>query len=140
MAGYIKVEAEKYPTQALNTQVNKELFYDFKVKCKSSGLPLNIVLETFMRQYANGKFEIKDENVLSWKKDDSETDTLNTTFNKEVYSNFKNTCKKNKYFVKNVIMAFMEEFVAKNYILEYTEVKSTNSKEAKVPKRTKNIK
>lgn len=121
MAGYIKVNAEKMPTRALNMQINKEIFYDFKVKCKERGLPLNIVIEVFMRQYGNRKYHLDKENILKWKEDNGETETLNSTFNKEVYDRFKDAVKYDGYFIKHVITAFVEDYVNNDLIMEYTE-------------------
>lgn len=115
-------DAKRVETTVLNQKVNKEVFDNFKDYCKELGYPMNVMLETFMRQYANGRFDIKADNIVKWKGDDSKMDTLNTTFNKEIYLNFKSTCKKNGYFVKHVITAFMEIFANKNLILEYVEV------------------
>lgn len=129
MGGFIKIDAERVETTPLNTQINKEVFDEFKVRVKTIGYPLNIVLEVFMLQYANDRFEIKSENILKWKKDKSETDTLNTTFNKEIYHAFKSKCKENgskygeKFFIKHVITAFMEEYTNGNYIMEYVNTK-----------------
>ena len=109
-------------TTALNTKVNKEVFESFKDCCGELGYPMNVMLETFMRQYANGKFELSSEDILKFKNDGEEVDTLNTTFNKEIYFNFKITCKSNGYFVKHVITAFMEKFASKNLILEYVNI------------------
>lgn len=121
MAGFIKVEAKKLPTKALNMQINKEIFYEFKVKCKERGLPLNIVIEVFMRQYGNRKYHIDKEDILKWKDDYKETETLNSTFNKEVYDKFKDIVKRDGYFVKHVISAFIEDYVKKDLIMEYME-------------------
>lgn len=107
-------------TTALNTKVNKEVFESFKDYCAYLGYPMNVVLETFMRQYANGRFKIDSEDVLKFKNDGKEVDTLNTTFNKEIYLEFKSACKGNGYFVKHVIIAFMEKFASRDFILEYT--------------------
>lgn len=109
-------------TTALNTKVNKEVFGKFKDCCAELGYPMNVMLETFMRQYANGRFEIKEHDILKFKNDGEEIDTLNTTFNKEIYLNFKATCKSNKFFVKHVLTAFMEQFASKNFILEYKDI------------------
>ena len=49
---------------------------------------MNVVLETFMQQYANGRFKIDAEDILKFKNDGTEVGTLNTTFNKEIYLNF----------------------------------------------------
>lgn len=120
MAGFIKVDAKKLPTKALNMQINKEIFYKFKVKCKERGLPLNIAIEVFMRQYADRKYYLDEENILKWKEDNGETETLNSTFNKEVYDRFKDAVKYDGFFIKHVITAFVEDYVNKDLIMEYT--------------------
>lgn len=107
-------------TKPLNTKVNKEVFESFKDYCAYLGYPMNVVLETFMRQYANGRFKLDEKDILKFKNDGQEVDTLNTTFNKEIYLDFKITCKRNGYFVKHVVTAFMEKFASKDFVLEYT--------------------
>lgn len=121
----VSSDVKRAETTALNTKVNKEVFKNFKDCCAYLGYPMNVMLETFMQQYANGRFNIDDDDVLKWKKDESEMDTLNTTFNKEIYLNFKSTCKGNRYFVKHVITAFMEKFASRGLILEYVDVTET---------------
>ena len=120
MAGFIKVEAKKLPTKALNMQINKEIFYDFKVKCKERGLPLNVVIEVFMRQYGNRKYPLERMDIFRWKEDNGETETLNSTFNKEVYDKFKDVVKSDGYFIKHVISAFVEDYVKNDLIMEFT--------------------
>lgn len=122
MGGYIKRNVERVETTALNQKVNKEVFDAFKDYCKELGYPMNVVLETFMRQYANNRFYMSNEDIIKWKGDDAETDTLNTTFSKEVYADFKYACKSNGYFVKHVITAFMERFASRNIIMEYVSI------------------
>ena len=119
MAGYIKVEAKKLPTKALNMQINKNIFYEFKVKCKERGLPLNVVIEVFMRQYGNGNYYLDEESIIKWRDDNGETETLNSTFNKEVYDRFKDTVKYNGCFIKHVISAFVEDYVKNDLVMEY---------------------
>ena len=126
MGGYIKVDAKRVKTTALNTKINKEVFDNFKVCAKTLGYPMNVLLETFMLQYANERFDIKKEDILKWKKDKSEMDTLNTTFNKEIYLAFKSKCKDNNLFVKHVITAFMDNYSNEDYILEYINIKDIN--------------
>lgn len=121
MGGYIKRDVERVETTALNTKINKEVFNDFKDCCKEQGYPMNVILETFMRQFVNGRFKLKADDILKFKNDNSEVDTLNTTFNKEIYLDFKSTCKLNGYFVKHVLMAFMEKYSNRNLILEYVD-------------------
>lgn len=123
MGGFIKSDVKRVETTALNTKVNKEAFDEFKDYCKKIGYPMNVVIETFMQQYANGRFEMSEEEVLKWKNDNSNVDTLNTTFNKEIYLEFKDTCKRNGFFVKHVITAFMERYSNGEFIMEYVKVK-----------------
>lgn len=121
MAGYIKVDVDKLPTQSLNTQINKEIFYKFKVKCKQKGLPLNIVIEVFMNQYANKKYDLTERNILKWKEDRGDTETLNSTFNKEIYTKFKNAVKNDGYFVKHVVSAFIEDYINNDLTMEFVK-------------------
>ena len=123
MGGFIKIDAERVETTALNTKINKEVFDKFKVRAKTMGYPLNILLETFMLQYANERFNIDAEDILKYKNDKLEVDTLNTTFNKEIYVAFKSRCKGNGYFVKHVITAFMDKYASGDYIMEYINTK-----------------
>ena len=122
MGGYIKRDVERVETTALNQKINREVFNAFKDVCKEQGYPMNVILETFMRQYANRRFKLDEKDVLKFKDDGKEVDTLNTTFNKEIYTNFKSVCKLDGYFVKYVITAFMEKYAEKNLILEYIEI------------------
>lgn len=119
MGGYIKRDVKRVKTTALNTKVNKEVFDDFKDYCKEQGYPLNVMLETFMRQYANGNFKLEADDILKFKNDGKEEDTLNTTFNEEIYLSFKSACKVRGYFVKHVIAAFMEKYAERSFVLEY---------------------
>lgn len=119
MAGFIKVEAKKLPTKALNMQINKEIFYEFKVKCKERGLPLNVAIEVFMRQYGDRKYHLDKEDILKWKDDNRETETLNSTFNKEVYDRFKDVVKYDGFFIKHVISAFVEDYVKNDLVMYY---------------------
>jgi disulfide oxidoreductase YuzD len=122
MGGYIKRDVERVEVTPLNTKVNKEVFDAFKDRCKEQGYPLNVMLETFMRQYSNGNFHLSDEDIMKFKNDGKEESTLNTTFNKEVYTRFKSSCKGNGYFVKHVVAAFMEKYSNRNLVLEYVDM------------------
>lgn len=122
MGGYIKRDVKRVETTPLNTKVNKEVFDAFKDCCKRQGYPLNVMLETFMRQYASGDFHLEDEDIMKFKNDGKEVDTLNTTFNKEIYLNFKSSCKTKGYFVKHVVAAFMEKYSERNLVLGYIDV------------------
>ena len=115
-------------TKPLNTKVNKEAFESFKDYCAYLGYPMNVVLETFMRQYANGRFKLDENDILKFKNYGKEVDTLNTTFNKEIYLEFKSACKLNGYFVKHVVAAFMEKFASREFVLEYTNVTDVKNK------------
>lgn len=119
---------QRAETKPLNTKVNKEVFESFKDYCAYLGYSMNVVLETFMRQYANGRFKLDENDIMKFKNDGKELDTLNTTFNKEIYLNFKSACKGNGYFVKHVVTAFMEKIASEEYILEYVNVEEVKEK------------
>ena len=125
MGGFIKRDVQRVEITALNQKINKEVLDNFKDYCKEQGYQLNIILEVFMQQYSNGKFKLKAEDILKFKDDGKEVSALNTTFNKEIYLDFKSTCKVNGYFVKHVITAFMEKYASRNFILEYVDVTET---------------
>lgn len=122
MGGYIKRDVERVETTALNTKINKKVFDTFKDCCKRQGYPLNIMLESFMRQYADGDFKLNTNDIMKFKDDGAEVSTLNTTFNKEIYIRFKSACKMRGYFVRHVITAFMEKYASGNFILEYKDI------------------
>lgn len=122
MGGFIKRDVQRVETTALNQKINKEVFDNFKDVCKEQGYPMNVVLETFMQQYANGRFKLNENDVLKFKNDGKPVDTLNTTFNKEIYTNFKSSCKIRGLFVKHVVTAFMEKYADRNLIMEYVDV------------------
>lgn len=118
----VNSDVKRVETTGLNTKVDKETFQKFKDRCAYLGYPMNVVLETFMQQYANGRYNIEEYNIIKWKRNDLETDTLASTFNKEIYLYFKDVCKSKGYFIKHVIMAFMEDFASGKFILEYTNI------------------
>ena len=130
MGGYIKRDVKRVETAALNTKINREVFNSFKDYCKEQGYAMNIILETFMRQYINKKFKINTEDIKKFEDDKEKKDTLNTTFNKEIYLNFKSMCEANGFHVKNVISAFMEEYASRKYILEYVNVSKVEKKDS----------
>lgn len=121
MGGFIKRDVQRVETTALNQKINKEVFDNFKDYCKELGYPMNVVLETFMQQYANGRFKLNANDVLKFKNDGKPVDTLNTTFNKEIYTNFKSACKLRGFFVKHVITAFMERYASRSLIMEFAD-------------------
>ena len=119
MAGFIKQEVEKLPVKQINTQVNEEVFTEFQKKCKERNLQMCTVIETFARQYSKNRYKLNEEDILKWKKDFGETSTLSTPINKEVYNQFKDEVKENGYFVKHVLMAFIEDYANKDLIMEF---------------------
>ena len=117
----VNSDVQRVETTSISQKVNKEVLDAFKDRCKYLGYPLNMLLETFMQQYADGRFDLDVEDVTQWKKNDSELDTLSTTFNKKIYTDFKAACKGNGCFVKHTLTAFMWKFVNENYVLEYVK-------------------
>ena len=81
---------------------------------------MNVVIETFMNQYTNGKYYLDKEDVLKSMASQGIKETLNTPVNKEAYDKFKNTVKANGMFVKYVIGAFIEDYATNDLVLEFT--------------------
>lgn len=121
MAGYIKLDVEKLPLQPLNTKIDEDIFEEFQKRCKERNLQMCTVIETFARQYANGRYALNKEDIIKWKNNDGETSTLNTPINKEVYHQFKSRVKANGYFVKNVLSAFIEDYAKSDLIMEFVQ-------------------
>lgn len=55
----IKTKAVQNKRAMLNTTINEETLVDFKAYCKELGLPMNILLESFMQQFNDGEFVLK---------------------------------------------------------------------------------
>lgn len=123
MAGYIKIEVEKFETQQINTKIPFEIFEEFQKRCKQQNIPMNVVMEAFCRQYANGRYRLNEKNIMEWKKYNGKTSTLNTPVNKEVYDEFKYKVKTEGYFVKHILSAFIEDYGKNNLCLEIVKEK-----------------
>ena len=121
-------DVKRVETTGLNTKVNKEVFQDFKDRCAYLGYPMNTVLETFMQQYSNGRFKINTDDIMKFKNDGVDVDTLNSSFNKMIYVDFKNVCKANGFYIKHVLTAFMEKFAKGMYIMEYVDISELKNK------------
>lgn len=55
----IKVDAKQIKRAPLNTTINAEVLNAFKSHCKSLGLPMNLLVESFMEQFVSGEFVLK---------------------------------------------------------------------------------
>lgn len=55
----IKINADQIKRAPLNTTINEQVLNDFKMQCKSLGLPMNMLVESFMRQFNEGEFILK---------------------------------------------------------------------------------
>lgn len=128
MAGYIKVEVEKIETKQINTLVNAKIFEKFQKKCKERNIQMCTVIETFLRQYSKNRYKFDKVNILKWKMGFGETSTLSTPVNKEIYDKFKDKVKANGYFVKHVLMAFIEDYAKKDLVLEFRQPSIRKSK------------
>ena len=120
MAGFIKIQVEKFPTQPLSTKVDAEIFEAFQKKCKERNLQMCTVIETFARQYVNGRYDLKREDIVKWESKDDDVRTLNTPINKTIHNQFKNKLKSDGDCIKYVISAFIEDYVKNDLIMEFT--------------------
>ena len=121
IAGYLKVDVEKFELQPVNTQIDSEIFEKFQKKCKERNLQMCTVIETFVRQYLNGRYKLKEEDILKWKDNNSKTSTLNTPINKIVYYRFKDKIKADGYYIRHILSAFIEDYVDNNLVMEFVE-------------------
>lgn len=121
MAGYIKVQTEKFELQPVNTKIDSEIFEKFQKKCKERNLQMCTVIETFARQYLNNRYPLKEKDIIKWANGSNETSTLNTPINKEIYIQFKDRVKADGHYVKYVISAFIEDYTKNDMIMEFVK-------------------
>lgn len=55
----IKADTDKIERGVLNTTIDKDVLDEFKAYCKAAGMPMNTVLESFMKQFTYGEFILK---------------------------------------------------------------------------------
>ena len=59
----------------LNTTINKDVLDEFREYCKQISCPMNMVLETFMKQFSEGAFTFKlAKNKMTLDIEDSESE------------------------------------------------------------------
>lgn len=124
MAGHIKINVEKLEVQVINTKINSKIFEEFQKKLKQQNISMNVVIETFARQYANGRYDLNEEDILKWKDDNGEVSILNTPINKDVYYQFKYKVKAGGYFVRHILSAFIEDYGKSEIVLELIKGKT----------------
>lgn len=55
----IKVDAKQIKRAPLNIAINAEISNAFKSHCKSLGLPTNLLVESFIKQFVSEEFILK---------------------------------------------------------------------------------
>lgn len=55
----ISNDSSKLNSGKLNTTINPDVLGAFRHKCKMQGVPMNTIIEAFMRQYIDGGFYLK---------------------------------------------------------------------------------
>lgn len=121
MAGYIKVEVDKFETQYVNTRIDARMLEEFQKKCKERNIPMNVIIETFARQYIKNRYILDEENILKWKGNTGKFSRLNTPINKDVFDRFKWKVKLDEYSMKCVLSAFIEDYAKNDLILEFIQ-------------------
>ena len=121
MAGYLKVDVEKFELQPVNTKIDSDIFEKFQRKCKERNLQMCTVIETFARQYVNNRYVLEESNIVKWSNYDGKTSTLNTPINKDIYYKFKDKVKADGHYIKHVISAFIEDYTKNDMIMEFVK-------------------
>ena len=121
MAGYLKVNVKKLEVQAINTKVPSEIFEEFQKRCKERNFQMCTIIETFARQYANGRYKFNEEDITKWKNYNGDVSTLNTPINRDVYYQFKDKVKADGYFVKHILSAFIEDYGNNDLTMEFVQ-------------------
>lgn len=121
MAGYLKVDVEKFELQPINTKIDSDIFEKFQRKCKERNLQMCTVIETFARQYVNNRYVLEESNIVKWSNGNSKTSTLNTPINKDIYYKFKDKVKADGYYIRHVISAFIEDYTKNDMIMEFVK-------------------
>lgn len=121
MAGYLKVDVEKFELQPVNTKIDSDIFEKFQIKCKERNLQMCTVIETFARQYVNNRYTLEESNIVKWSNGNGKTSTLNTPINKDVYYKFKDKVKADGHYIKHVISAFIEDYTKNDMIMEFVK-------------------
>lgn len=121
MAGYLKVDVEKFEIQPVNTKIDSDIFEKFQRKCKERNLQMCTVIETFARQYVNNRYALEESNIVKWSNSNGKTSTLNTPINKDVYYKFKDKVKADGHYIKHVISAFIEDYTKNDMIMEFVK-------------------
>lgn len=49
----------KIKKESLNTTIDGLILNSFKAACKKTGIPMNVIIETFMKQFIEGEFRLK---------------------------------------------------------------------------------
>lgn len=55
----IKADAKAIKRGSLNTTIREDVLIEFKQECKRLNLPMNLLLESFMRQFCDNEFVLK---------------------------------------------------------------------------------
>ena len=121
MAGYLKVDVEKFELQPVNTKIDSDIFEKFQIKCKERNLQMCTVIETFARQYVNNRYTLEESNIVKWSNGNGKTSTLNTPINKDVYYKFKDKVKADGHYIKHIISAFIEDYTKNDMIMEFVK-------------------
>ena len=121
MAGYLKVDVERFELQPVNTKIDSDIFEKFQKKCKERNLQMCTVIETFARQYVNNRYKLNETDIVKWANHSGETSTLNTPINKVVYGKFKDKVKSDGHYIKHVLSAFIEDYTNNNMIMEFVK-------------------
>lgn len=119
MAGYIKIETEKFELQPINTTIDTEIFEEFQKKLKQQNIPMNVVITVFVEQYLNGRYKLNEKDILKWEGGGCKISRLSTQINKDLYIQFKDKVKSDGHYIRQVLSAFIEDYANNDLVMEF---------------------
>ncbi len=96
---------------SFRTTITQEIYDEFRDTCKRMGVPMNIVLESFMKDFDMDEFREKKISLPI----KSPKSALRTTITQEIYETFRDICKRTGVSLNLVLESFMKDFNAGLY-------------------------
>ena len=102
---YMKSNAEVEPRAKIVAAINGEIYTEFRDNCRRRGIPINILIEAFMRQCIEEQIEIP---IISNQTNDPIR--FGTNVPKDIADSFKAKCKSSRIPMRIMLESFMYQY------------------------------